>query len=72
MLWATHLDKAKINLPVQFVSSGNYTYGQNKLFCKVVNEKLLVRISGEFKGADKFIEEHALDGMKFLKDQVKA
>lgn len=63
MLWATHLDKAKINLPIQLVSSGNYLFGSKKLFCKIVNGKLLVRIGGEFKPADKFIEDHKNDNM---------
>ena len=63
MLWAAHLDKAKINLPVLYISPGNYTYGPKKLSCKIVNGKLLVRISGEYKPADKFIEDHGKDNL---------
>jgi hypothetical protein len=72
MLWAKHLDKAKINLlnqNLQYSSPGNYTYGTKKLFCKEVNGKLLVRLSGEFKTVDTFLKEH---GEQWIKAEAKA
>ena len=54
-LFATHLNKSKINLPVQRIAAGKYMFGTKQVHAKIQNGNLLIRVGGGFMGAQEFI-----------------
>jgi len=58
-LWAYHLNRAHIDLPVIRTGPGKYTFGSKKITAKITNNgKLLVRYGSGYMSADEFITHH--------------
>ena len=55
-MFAVHLNKAQINLPVKREGPGKYLFGSKKLLVQIKNGKLLIKVGGGYMGADEFIE----------------
>lgn len=39
-------------------SEGRYTYGRKKIFIKIENDQVIIRVGGGYKTIDQFLEEH--------------
>lgn len=52
------LNNRQIPVPVQFVRTdpGNYNFGTRKIYIKIENSRLLVRIGGGFTGMEEFVD----------------
>lgn len=55
-LFADHLNKAELNLPVKRVTPGKYLFGSKQILVKIVNSKLVIKVGGGYMNADSFIE----------------
>lgn len=67
-LFAVHLNKAEINLPVKRVGPGKYMFGSKQILVKIVNGKLIIKVGGGFMGADEFIEQYGqIEILKMMK-----
>lgn len=55
-LFAIHLNKAALNLPVKRLSEGKYLFGSKQILAKIINGKLVIRVGGGYMSADEFIE----------------
>jgi len=82
-LWAYHINKAMLDLPVVRIAVGKYLFGTRNITCKIINGKLVVRVGGGYMSADEFIAQygkvevakmqHNEDVMaKFAEDQKNA
>jgi hypothetical protein len=47
-----------INLPVTRLGGGFYMFGTKKIFCKIMNNNLVVRVGGGFMGVAEFIQSY--------------
>lgn len=57
-LFAYHVNKAQLALPVKRLGPGKYMFGSKQILAKIVNGKLLIRVGGGYCGADEFIEQY--------------
>jgi len=55
-LFAFHLNKAQLNIPVKRLGPGKYLFGTRNILAKIINGKLVIRVGGGFMSADEFIE----------------
>jgi len=69
-LFAFHLNKAQLNLPIKRLGPGQYMFGSRKILAKIINNKLVIRVGGGYMSADEFIEQYGkIEMMKMLKAQ---
>jgi hypothetical protein len=55
-LFAIHMNKASLNLPVKRLAPGKYLFGSKQILAKIINGKLVIRVGGGYMSADEFIE----------------
>lgn len=55
---AEYLEHHDCPVPIQKISEGNYLFGTRKIFAKIMNGKLVVRVGGGYMGIDEFIESY--------------
>lgn len=67
-LFAFHMNKAQLNLPVKRITAGKYMFGTRQILCKIINGKLVIRVGGGYMGADEFIEQYGrIELLKMMK-----
>lgn len=49
------LNRLGINLPIKRLGGGYYMFGTKKIYCKIINGKLVVRVGGGYMGIEEFI-----------------
>ena len=54
----------EITVPIRRIGEGFYLFGTRKIFAKVLNNKLVVRVGGGFMSFSEFIDCHALIELK--------
>jgi hypothetical protein len=68
-LFAMHLNKAQLNLPVKRLSEGKYLFGSKQILAKIINGKLVIRVGGGYMSADEFIDQYGrIEMLKLMKD----
>ena len=55
---AEYLEQNDCPVPIQKISEGNYLFGTRKIFAKIMNGQLVVRVGGGYMGIDEFIESY--------------
>ena len=45
-------------VPIKWLGSGYYLFGTLKIYTKVVNEKLVVRVGGGYEGIEEFVRSN--------------
>lgn len=67
-LFAFHLNKAQLSLPVKRVTAGKYMFGTRQILAKIINGRLVIRVGGGYMGADEFIEQYGkIELLKMMK-----
>jgi hypothetical protein len=56
---ARYIDMSRIDLPISRIGNGNYMFGSKKIFAKVMNNKLVVRVGGGYMNMEEFINTYA-------------
>lgn len=54
-----HMELADCNLPLEKLGDGNYLFGTKKIFAKILNGQLVVRVGGGYMVVDEFIRTYA-------------
>jgi len=62
-LFAIALNNANLDIPVQRLGEGNYMFGSRKIYCKIMNDKLVVRVGGGFMLIDEFLATYGKQEM---------
>ena len=57
-LFAFHLNKHQLNLPIKRIGPGKYLFGTKQILAKIINGKLVIRVGGGYMSADEFIEQY--------------
>ena len=52
---ATYMNNFDMDVPMQRLGDGQYMFGTRKVFAKIMNEKLVVRVGGGFMLIDEFL-----------------
>ena len=63
---AEYLNMADCPIPIRRIGRGFYMFGSKKIFAKIINGKLVIRVGGGFMIIEKFIETYAEDEMAKL------
>jgi hypothetical protein len=59
---AEYLNSKEVQVPIKFIrqEGGNYTFGTKKVYVKVENGRLLVKVGGGFTSIDEFLSIYTL------------
>lgn len=55
-LLARYINESGTTLPIARISEGWYLFGTRKIYAKVMNGRLVVRVGGGYSGLGEFIE----------------
>jgi small-conductance mechanosensitive channel len=56
---AQYINNMPFDLPISRLGGGQYMFGSKKIFAKVMNKKLVVRVGGGYMSMDEFIQTYA-------------
>jgi DNA repair exonuclease SbcCD ATPase subunit len=56
-------------VPIQKLSDGNYMFGTRKIFAKVLNGNLMIRVGGGYMSIDEFIETYGDAELRKIEDK---
>lgn len=56
---AQYLNMANCPVPIKRLGNGFYLFGLKKIYAKIINNKLVVRVGGGFMIIEEFIETYA-------------
>ena len=57
-LMAQYVNNFELDVPVQRLGDGNYMFGSRKIYAKIMNDKLVVRVGGGFMLIDEFLNTY--------------
>ena len=57
-LMAAYMNNFDLDVPIQRLGEGNYMFGSRKIYAKVMNDKLVIRIGGGYMLIDEFLETY--------------
>ena len=55
-MMAKYLNEIDFHVPVERISEGNYILGSKKIYAKIMNGKLVIRVGGGFMLMDEFLK----------------
>ena len=57
-LIAKYLNENNINLPVKRLGDGYYLFGTKKIYARIMNGKLVIRVGGGFMSVEEFMQSY--------------
>ena len=57
-MMAKSINNCSYYVPVERLGEGNYMFGQKKIFAKIMNGKLIIRVGGGFMVIDEFLKNY--------------
>jgi hypothetical protein len=63
-LFAKYINLTQCPVPIKRLGNGYYLFGTKKVFAKIMNGKLVVRVGGGFMVIEEFIAAYAESEMK--------
>ncbi len=57
-MMAMHINSCDYYIPVERLQEGNYMWGPKKIFAKIMNGKLIIRVGGGFMLIDEFLKNY--------------
>ena len=57
-LMAHYLNEFHLDVPIQRLGDGNYMFGTRKIYAKIMNDKLVIRVGGGFMLIDEFLNTY--------------
>jgi hypothetical protein len=58
-LIAKYINDMQCPLPVKRLGEGNYLFGTKKIFAKILNGKIIIKVGGGFMSIDEFMTTYA-------------
>lgn len=65
-LFAKYINSSSCSVPIKRLGNGYYLFGTKKIFSKIMNGKLVIRVGGGFMVIEEFIANYADQEMKKL------
>ena len=63
---AQYMNNFDLDIPVQRLGDGNYMFGSRKIYAKIMNDKLVVRVGGGYMLIDEFLATYGRQEMDKL------
>jgi hypothetical protein len=57
-MFALTLVKLGYQIPAKRLGGGYYTLGSKKIFCKIISQRLVVRVGGGFMAIEEFLDQY--------------
>lgn len=57
-MFADIFNRLGINVHIERLGGGYYMFGSKKIYCKIINGKLVVRVGGGYMGIEEFIMQY--------------
>lgn len=54
-LFAEYINKLNCPVPITRIGNNQYTFGTRKIYAKVINGKLVIRVGGGYMGIEEFM-----------------
>lgn len=54
-LFADYINKLNCPVPIKRLGNNQYSFGKKKIFAKIINGKLVIRVGGGFMGIEEFM-----------------
>ena len=67
-LLAKYINSMEVAVPVRRLGDGFYLFGTRKIYAKVLNNKLVVRVGGGFMSFTEFIDTYAMVELKKINE----
>ena len=58
-LLAKYVNQVQCMVPIKRMGDGNYLFGTRKIYAKIMNGKLVIRVGGGFMIIEEFIQTYA-------------
>ena len=55
---AVYMNNFTLDVPIQRLGDGNYMFGSRKIYAKIMNDKLVVRVGGGYMLIDEFLNTY--------------
>jgi hypothetical protein len=69
---ARYINTQGVELPITRLGGGFYMFGTKKIYAKIMNNKLVVRVGGGFMGIDEFIHTYGAQELQKIKRYTPA
>lgn len=69
-LLAKYINSMEVNVPIRREEPGFYMFGTRKIYAKVMNNKLVVRVGGGFMSFQDFINTYAIVEQKRINELI--
>ena len=67
-LLAKYINSMEISVPIRSLGDGFYLFGTRRIYAKVLNNKLVVRVGGGYMSFTEFIDTYALAELKKINE----
>lgn len=67
-LLAKYINSMEVAVPIRRLGEGFYLFGTRKIYAKVLNNKLVVRVGGGFMSFTEFIDTYAMIELKKINE----
>jgi hypothetical protein len=67
-LLAKYINSMEISVPIRRLGDGFYLFGTRRIYAKVLNNKLVVRVGGGYMSFTEFIDTYALAELKKINE----
>lgn len=67
-LLGKYINSMEISVPIRRLGDGFYLFGTRKIYAKVLNNKLVVRVGGGFMNFTEFIDTYAMVELKKINE----
>ena len=54
-MFADYINKLNCPVPIKRLGNNQYTFGTKKIFAKIINGKLVIRVGGGYMGIEEFM-----------------
>ena len=72
-LMAAYMNNFELDVPIQRLGEGNYMFGSRKIYAKIMNDKLVIRVGGGYMLIDEFLATYGqqeLDKMMAMQNNT--
>lgn len=69
-LMAQYINQFELDVPLQRIGDGQYMFGSRKIFAKIMNDKLVVRVGGGYMRIDEFLATYGQQELDKLQAQL--
>lgn len=62
-----YVNQHNVMAPIRRIEEGRYLFGTKKIYAKIINGKLMVRVGGGYMSIEEFVEKHQVKEIDKLK-----